>query len=90
MTIETSTKIAIKDYLNLKRVMWWYNLAGIGAHKGLPDLFALHNGVLYGIEVKAPKGKVSDHQADFLVQLNRAGAVPIVARSLDDVMRVIK
>ena len=90
MTPETSTKYAIKDYLNLKGVFNWYNLAGMGAMKGIPDMFALHKGVLYGIEVKAPKGKVSDHQADFLVRLNRAGGVPIVARSLDDVMRIIK
>lgn len=90
MTIETATKHAIKDYLSLKGIMWWYNLAGMGAQKGIPDLCALHKGTFYAIEVKTPKGKVTDSQADFLVRTNRAGGVPIVARSLDDVMKVIK
>jgi len=89
MTEETGTKHAIKDYLSLKGVFWWYNLAGIGAYKGIPDIFALHKGVLYAIEVKAQKGKVSDAQADFLVRVNRAGGVPLVARSLEDVMKAL-
>ena len=90
ITPETSVKSVIKDYLNIKGVFNWYNLAGIGAQKGIPDMFALHKGVLYAIECKSAKGKVSDHQADFLVRVNRAGGVPIVARSLDDVMKHIK
>lgn len=90
MTEETATKHAIKDYLNLKRVTWWYNLAGIGAYKGLPDLFAVYKGVIYGIEVKTAKGKLSEWQGDFLERLKDAGGVAIVARSLEDVMEVIK
>ena len=89
MTPETSIKTAIKDYLNLKRVFWWYNLAGIGAYKGLPDIFAIHKGVIYGIEVKAPRGRLSDYQIDFGSRFGDAGGKFIVARSLDDVMAVI-
>ncbi len=89
MTEETSLKHAIKDYLGYKGVMHWYNLAGMGAYKGLPDIFALHRGKLYGIEVKAPRGVVSGHQEAFLSKLKEEGGVSIVARSLDDVMDVI-
>ena len=89
-TLETSTKHAIKDYLNLKGVFHWYNLQGIGAQHGIPDICALHKGVFYAIEVKTPTGKITDKQADFLVLVNRAGGVPVVARSLDDIMSIIK
>jgi len=86
MTEETKIKQQIKAYLDLKGVMWWYNLAGIGAKKGLPDLFALKDGTLYGIEVKTQTGRLSVHQERFLEELKVEKAVPIVARRLEDVM----
>ncbi len=89
MTKETETKNIIKDYLNLKGVFWWYNLAGIGSQRGIPDLFALHNGKLYAIEVKTPKGKLSDHQLNFLNRVDLCGGKAVIARSLNDVMRYI-
>lgn len=88
MTLETALKHSIKQYLDLKGVFHWYSLAGIGAYKGIPDLFALHKGILYGIEVKAPKGVISIHQAEFGRRMVRAGGVFILAKSLDEIMGV--
>ena len=90
MTPENSVKSVVKDYLDMKGILHWQNMAGIGSVRGLPDRFALHKGILYAIEVKSKSGKVSDYQADFLVRINRAGGVPIVVRSLDDLMKIIK
>jgi Holliday junction resolvase len=94
---ESDIQRAILDYLSIKRIFHWRNNSGAlkteGGHfvrfgaVGSPDIFALHKGVLYAIEVKTKKGRVSDAQAQFLVQVNRAGGVPLVARSLDDVMK---
>ena len=89
MTPETGLKHAIKDYLSLKGVFWWYNLAGIGAMKGIPDMFALRGGKLYAIEVKAPKGVLSGYQTEFLAAVESAGGVSVVARSLDDIIKYI-
>jgi hypothetical protein len=40
------------------------------------------------IEVKAPRGKQSDHQKEFQKQLEAAGGRYVLAYSLEDVMRI--
>lgn len=89
-TLETQLKQQIKGYLNLKQKFWWYNLQGLGAYKGIPDFMVLNGGVLYGIEVKAPKGYLSIHQQAFRSYMTTAGGVFIEARKLEDVMDLIK
>lgn len=92
---EADIQHAILDYLALKRIFHWRNNSGalktekgrfvrFGA-VGSPDIFALRNGTLYAIEVKTQKGRVSEAQAKFLVEFNRAGGVPVIARTIDDV-----
>lgn len=89
MTPETSIKKTVKDYLNLKRYFWWYNLAGLGAYKGIPDIFILYEGKLYGVEFKSKQGKLSDYQARFQFNMEKAGGKYIVARSLEDVQKYL-
>lgn len=43
-----------------------------------------------GIEVKAPKGKQSDHQKEFQKNLEAAGAKYVLAYSLEDVMVALR
>jgi predicted SprT family Zn-dependent metalloprotease len=47
------------------------------------------DGQYVGIEVKAPKGKQSDHQKEFQKRLEEAGAKYVLAYSLDDVLAAI-
>lgn len=61
---------------------------------GLPDGFSDLFGVLPGgkaifIEVKSPKGKPSDEQTNFLNTVSKTGATAGVARSFEDVIRII-
>ena len=85
----------ILEWLELKHIFHWRN--NVGAMKtlrgfirfgtpGSPDIFALWNGVLWGIEVKNEKGRLSILQATFGARLAAAGGNYLVARSLDDVM----
>ena len=90
MTKETVLKNQIKQYLDLKHYRHWHNLQGIGSYKGLPDRFVLHKGVLYGIEVKSPTGKLNENQQHFQMELKNNGGVPITARALEDVMMFLK
>lgn len=90
MTEETKIKSQIKDLLNFRGIFWWHNLQGIGSKKGLPDMFVLRGGKLYGIEVKAPKGHLTKWQVDFLAEMMVNGGITIVARSVEDVIRVLK
>lgn len=51
--------------------------------KGLPDIFAIIRGRFAGIEVKAGKDKLSDHQRQRQFEIERAGGLYFEARSTD-------
>jgi len=93
---ETQIKKQIKEWLNINHIFWWYNLQGLGSQKGLPDLFAIHNGILWAIEVKTLFGRLSQHQANFLDNFIRAGEKEglktdiIVAKSVENVIEKFK
>ena len=86
MTPETAIKNQIKDYLDLKGIFHFPVLQGLGAAKGVPDRIAVKDGIFYGIEVKTPKGRLSEHQKAFRDRVVAAGGVYIEARSVEDVM----
>jgi len=54
--------------------------------KGAADILGVINGRFIAIEVKKPKGKISDSQEAFLQSIVDAGGVAFIARSLDDVL----
>jgi hypothetical protein len=56
---------------------------------GGPDIFALKEGHLYAIEVKGPRGMQSRQQVVFQHEFEKAGGVYLVARSLEDVTKVL-
>lgn len=61
-------------------------LTGLANARGMPDLIGiLPDGRFLAIEVKTAKGKVSDEQFKVIDEINQAGGLAFVARSLDDV-----
>ena len=62
-----------------------------GLPAGFSDLFGLTNeGRFFALEVKAPKGRVTDQQANFLRHITDHGGIAGVARSVDDARLIIK
>jgi len=55
------------------------------SEKGIPDLVAIRGGQTVWIEVKTPKGQLSEHQKRWLQDLEDHGGWWIVARSVEDV-----
>ena len=53
---------------------------------GVPDIIGCFKGRLIGIEIKSEKGVVSEYQKEFIENINRAGGLAFVARSLEDVI----
>ena len=53
---------------------------------GVPDIIGCFKGRLIGIEIKSEKGVVSEYQKEFIENINRAGGLAFVARSVDDVI----
>jgi hypothetical protein len=89
-TSETLEKNAIKQYLKLKQVFFYYNLAGIGAYKGIPDITAIDkNGQVYQIEAKAKGGLQSNFQKEFQKNWEEFKGIYILG-DLEEVMKFIK
>jgi hypothetical protein len=59
----------------------WFD---VGLPKGFSDLFAVRDGRVCFIEVKAEGGKVSEDQDNFLKQMKYRGCVTGVAYSVED------
>jgi hypothetical protein len=82
---------------------WWHHPAGeyrspveaaifksIGAKPGLPDLFLLRQGKLYGLELKPEGGRLSPSQATAHVLLRQAGATIDGAAGIDAAIRQLE
>lgn len=89
MTPETAEKNAIKQYLNLKGIFWYYNLQTLGSFKGVPDLTFIKDGTTVQCEVKTPKGRQSDYQKEFQKNWEANGGVYILG-GIDEVLKYIK
>ena len=88
MTPETILKKQIKDYLKIKKWMVFHILQGIGSHQGICDLIAIKNGVVYFVEVKTKNGRQSEAQKQFETSIVLSGGNYLIARSLDDIMKI--
>jgi hypothetical protein len=58
-------------------------LQGLGLRAGLPDVIAIHEGRCYGLELKAPRGRLHPRQVATLDEMADAGALTCVADGLD-------
>lgn len=62
----------------------------ISANKnGVPDILACVNGKFVAIEVKTPTGRVSPLQEYQINRINNSGGLAAVARSVDDVKKLL-
>lgn len=65
-------------------------LKRIGVKAGVSDLIiCLPNGRFGAIELKAPKGKVTDEQSKFLAAVELAGGYSNVCRSFEDFTAIL-
>jgi len=102
--LESDIQRQILDYLSLKGIFHYRNnTSGIyiqktgkyrpSHSKGAPDIVGIvpdGSGRFLGIEIKKPGGKLSPDQIVFLDNIWKAGGIPIVAYSLEDVIRALE
>ena len=62
-------------------------LRGLGVRAGASDLLLWHAGKSYALELKAPGGRASDAQLQFIGDMERAGASAGIAVGLDAALR---
>lgn len=80
---------AIRFFLKSQGV-WHFKLhQGLGSTPGIPDIVGIWKGKPLFIEIKTRKGKLSDVQATKIAEINQAGGLAFVARSIDDVIEAL-
>lgn len=85
-TEEAQLTRSIRQLLNSLGIFHWKSWGGPMSTPGVPDLICCFKGRLVGIEIKSEKGIVSEYQKEFIDNINRAGGLAFVARSLEDVI----
>ncbi len=58
--------------------------AGLGVMGGIPDILILYRSKLIAVELKAPKGRLTEKQKAMHVRLMLAGAIVTTVTSLDE------
>jgi hypothetical protein len=58
-------------------------LKGLGVVAGVPDVFIVHNGRCFALELKAKGARATDKQLACIAALREAGAFTAIAEGLD-------
>lgn len=103
---EQTLHLAVARFLSValpEDAFWWHTPNGgkrgiveaklfklMGVKAGVPDIFVLYAGTLHGIELKAPKGRVSVSQKDAAYKLFRAGCTTHDCRSVESVETALR
>jgi hypothetical protein len=61
----------------------------LGAMRGFPDIFIVHRGAIFGLELKSLRGRLDVEQLAAHERLGRAGMDVRVCRSVDDVQAAL-
>lgn len=98
---EAEIQNTILAYLKYRRVFYWRQNSGAGIMKqgagtrfirfgvnGAPDIFAVKEGTIYGLEIKSKVGKQNDNQKAFQQEFENAGGKYFVIKSLEDVQKI--
>lgn len=86
---EKNIENEIKTYLKSIGAYHFKHHGNQFSQVGVPDIIACYKGKFVGIEVKNETGKTSPLQDVNLKMINDAGGFGIVARSVEDVSKVI-
>ena len=84
---EKTIERQIRNYLT--RIGAWHikTHGNMFSHAGTPDILACVKGRFIAIEVKRPKGVISELQKANIELIKRAGGVAFIAYSVEDVER---
>lgn len=65
-------------------------MKGLGVRAGVSDIIAVHDGKIYALELKAPGGRATEAQLQFISDIDKAGAYTCLAEGLDAALRVLE
>jgi hypothetical protein len=76
-------KDLVKDCRDLGMVVW--DLADLGGE--VLDLMVFWRGKALPVEVKSPKGKLTEKEQDSIEKLRAIGVEPVIATCVEDVLK---
>jgi hypothetical protein len=65
-------------------------MKGLGVRAGVSDIIAVHRSKIFALELKAPDGRPTESQLEFIADMERAGAFTCVAEGLDRALAVLE
>lgn len=77
----------VRRLLNTLGVWHYKHHGGLGGAKGVSDIIGIYKGRFLAIELKAPRGYLSDDQKAFLAAVEAQGGIAFMAKSVEDVIR---
>lgn len=100
-TTERDIHRAVVSHLHKRAkpgVVWWHTpnaprnpvagaiLKRMGMRAGVSDIVLFHNKELFALELKAPGGRPTEAQQEFLSDIRAAGGHGVVAEGLDEAL----
>lgn len=80
---------SIRSLLKQFGIFHFKHWGGPMGEKGIPDIIGIYQGKPLFLEIKTATGKVSPDQEIFLKNVNAAGGIGAVVRSIDDVVELL-
>jgi hypothetical protein len=87
----------------VRGLLWWHtpnggardvitatNMKRLGTLAGVSDLLLLHEGRLFALELKAPRGRATEAQVAFQQAVLAAGGCAAIAAGIDGAVDVLK
>jgi hypothetical protein len=65
-------------------------MKGMGMRAGVSDILAVYGGKIFAMELKAPGGRPTPAQLQFLADMEAAGAITAVCEGLDAALRTLE
>lgn len=62
----------------------------LGVRPGVSDIIAIYNGRVFALELKAPDGRATVEQMQFVSDINAAGGYSCIATGLDQAIKVLE
>ena len=89
MVREKTIELEIRRYLRTLPQCWHWKVHDANT-SGIPDIVGCYKGKFFGLEVKKPGGGIRKLQTYVLNQIDGAGGISSIVRSVDDVRKALK
>ena len=74
----------IRYYLNTMNIWHYKNWSGPMSPRGIPDIIGIYRGKFLAVEIKKPRGKLTELQQIFLDRVKNEGGLSVCVHSCEE------